>query len=373
MTLPDWTEIAPELICIGVNAAICGVLYKFYTSDNSTIEKIKAAPELILSDSETTVGIRDFVNHHGKTSGENSNEVAVPYAVIEGNVTPVKSLLESHYQKGVKGVVRHFSIVEHARSHSRSGFWYDSTRTIQVYSNTVPFCLGHLVQVTDIKEATELDLEVTYNKFEPASSSLTDHIWGWIVGNRQKGIQSTEHMLLDDTKLTAIGEVVLNKDNDSFRIQSPTDGSSYFLVREPTKSLVRRLESGSKVLKICLMVFGGVGLVIGAFAAYKYYRRYKELESIARVQETLEQIIRDRVNRPPPAVEVPRPAGEEDVPRLPDVNSCVVCLGQPREVILLDCGHVCVCANCANEIMRHQGLCPVCRAPIDRVATAYIS
>ena len=33
---------------------------------------------------------------------------------------------------------------------------------------------------------------------------------------------------------------------------------------------------------------------------------------------------------------------------IPEGQSCVVCLGHQREVILMDCGHVCVCADCAT-------------------------
>ena len=54
-------------------------------------------------------------------------------------------------------------------------------------------------------------------------------------------------------------------------------------------------------------------------------------------------------------------------------NNCVVCLGRQREVILLPCSHVCMCADCAREIMSRDKTCPVCRAEIERVAPAFIS
>ena len=65
------------------------------------------------------------------------------------------------------------------------------------------------------------------------------------------------------------------------------------------------------------------------------------------------------------------------------------------KVILLDCGHVCACADCAAELLRMNQGCPVCRfppvlcsstwlidihikyslfrSPIERVGAAYIS
>ena len=54
-------------------------------------------------------------------------------------------------------------------------------------------------------------------------------------------------------------------------------------------------------------------------------------------------------------------------------QTCVVCLSEQREVILMNCGHVCVCAGCAMEIMASRPNCPICRANIVQVAPAYIA
>ena len=125
-------------------------------------------------------------------------------------MNPVKSSLESHYSKGVEGVIRQFSICEHKKTFSRTGFWYDSTRTLHTYSNHVPFYLGskcNLVEVADYAQACEIDMETTFDKFDVAPNSWGDHLSGWIVGDRPKGVQSTEKMLVTGTDLTAIGEL----------------------------------------------------------------------------------------------------------------------------------------------------------------------
>lgn len=49
-------------------------------------------------------------------------------------------------------------------------------------------------------------------------------------------------------------------------------------------------------------------------------------------------------------------AGQEQSAPLPD---CVVCLAAPRDVILLECGHICLCEGCAKQI----DACPLCRKP----------
>ena len=63
----------------------------------------------------------------------------------------------------------------------------------------------------------------------------------------------------------SIGELVLDTTNESLSLQVPSNGCDYFLVKETSKSLLRRLESGSKSLKICLGLLASVGLVIGEF------------------------------------------------------------------------------------------------------------
>ena len=55
----------------------------------------------------------------------------------------------------------------------------------------MPFYLGsklpNLVEVSDFSRACELDMETTFDKFDPASNSLSDHVVGWVVGDRPKG------------------------------------------------------------------------------------------------------------------------------------------------------------------------------------------
>ena len=307
-------------------------------------------------DSEGVQDLKNYVQNHGNLS-EDAKELSVPYVIIRGSVTPSKSPIESHHFKDIKGVIRQFSVTEHKRSLSRAGFWYDSSKVIQTYSNHVPFYVGKVL--IDHEGASELDLEVTYDKFDAAPNTLGDHVWGWVIGDRSKGVQSTEKMLINDTELTAIGELTLK--DSKLTMQAPEDPYlDYYLVKDTPKALIKRLENGSTALKTCLVIFGGFGLIIGGYAAYKYYKKYQEYRLTQSSRDTLRTIIEDR--------------GQNDNrPQMPEGQSCVVCLGNQREVILLDCGHVCVCADCAQIIMQTNPNCPVCRQHIDRVAPAYIS
>jgi len=53
-----------------------------------------------------------------------------------------------------------------------------------------------------------------------------------------------------------------------------------------------------------------------------------------------------------------------------DLRLCVVCLNNPREVILLPCGHVVVCVDCMERL---NGTCPLCRMSFSRTHAAYVS
>ena len=83
----------------------------------------------------------------------------------------------------------------------------------------------------DWSDATRLDLDVIRDSFESAPNTLSDNVWGWIVGDRPKGFQTTEKMLLNGTQLTAIGELAISKDDSGIKMQAPSTGENYYLVK----------------------------------------------------------------------------------------------------------------------------------------------
>eukprot|EP00088_Acartia_fossae_P006451 TRINITY_DN12964_c0_g1_i3.p1 TRINITY_DN12964_c0_g1~~TRINITY_DN12964_c0_g1_i3.p1 ORF type:complete len:148 (+),score=24.52 TRINITY_DN12964_c0_g1_i3:40-483(+) len=75
------------------------------------------------------------------------------------------------------------------------------------------------------------------------------------------------------------------------------------------------------------------------------------------------------VNDLPP----PRRRESNTTEEVPQEKRCVVCLTGEKEVIVLDCGHVCMCLNCGHEIMRTRNpKCPICRAPVDQLKKFYM-
>jgi hypothetical protein len=57
--------------------------------------------------------------------------------------------------------------------------------------------------------------------------------------------------------------------------------------------------------------------------------------------------------------ESPAEVGEKEI--------CVVCMENPRTSICVPCGHVCMCAGCAEVLMQGNGICPLCRVKITKI------
>jgi hypothetical protein len=44
---------------------------------------------------------------------------------------------------------------------------------------------------------------------------------------------------------------------------------------------------------------------------------------------------------------------------------CVVCMEHERDVIVMPCFHVCMCAACAQIVKQKHGSCPMCGVEIE--------
>jgi hypothetical protein len=63
---------------------------------------------------------------------------------------------------------------------------------------------------------------------------------------------------------------------------------------------------------------------------------------------------------------VPPPEAEETM--------CVVCFDAPKDHAIVPCGHVCVCASCAEQLTKTRTpTCPVCREPIQQTMKVFCS
>lgn len=45
-------------------------------------------------------------------------------------------------------------------------------------------------------------------------------------------------------------------------------------------------------------------------------------------------------------------------------KECLICLSEPRNTLIMPCGHLCVCSTCGNELQTKKYDCPICRGAI---------
>lgn len=103
-------------------------------------------------------------------------------------------------------------------------------------------------------------------------------------------------------------------------------------------------------------ICGGIGLVIVGLMTRKWWReRTRKLKEQTRKKQASTQIKRQR---------------NVQKNEQPEMQVCVVCCQNHRGIILLPCGHVCLCEDCSERI---TDFCPVCRTEIETKAVAYIS
>lgn len=224
---------------------------------------------------------------------------------------------------------------------------------------------NNLVQVIDGLNADRLDMSVVRDEFTPASFSLSAWLGSWVAGQQLKGTQEIEEMLTDGSLLTAVGELVINSDG-SIHLRSPMNsdrGYPFILSTLPYSALLNTYETLVSVCKWSLVFFGGIGAVL----CYVLIRKWLRIHYGRRHAREEDEILRD--------LRESRPSTEEENDDLPDWQRCVVCLVRNREVIVLPCGHVCLCADCMVLINQQNVLqrnCPMCRQRIEQIARAFV-
>lgn len=164
-------------------------------------------------------------------------------------------------------------------------------------------------------------------------------------------------MLREGIPLTGIGELTLNSSSSNEIILQPPTKAPFYLTTMSVGSLLRKLDNKKTTYKYLCIIFGTIGIVIGGIVIKRYIKD-RENEKIAeQLRKNLEQSRKERRQRVRD--------GE-----LRDDQLCIVCKTNPREIILLPCGHVCLCEDCSDSI---KLFCPACRQKIDQKAAAYIT
>lgn len=157
--------------------------------------------------------------------------------------------------------------------------------------------------------------------------------------------------------MTGIGELSLNPAKIDQIILQPPSKAPFYLTTMSVSSLLRKLDDKKTTYRLLCIVFGTIGIIIGGIIV-KRYLKDRDNERIAdELRKNLEQSRKERRQRVRDGY-------------LRDDQLCIVCRTNPREIILLPCGHVCLCEDCSDCI---QIYCPVCRQIIEQKAAAYIT
>ena len=334
-----------EIIALGIDSVIFGICLKQYFHCKGAILSVKDA---------------EFhqVGPHLEELIDKSADEKISYIAISGIVKPLGKPLNSINDRKITGVVQKLKIKEHVVARSSTGFWTDQERTVHKVYNTVPFVLQRGTQSVEVLEplsADILDLDVVSNTFEPSVPSFADHLWGFFTGIRQRGLQSTEELLREGAVITGIGELARSK-SKTLTLQRPLNGTPFYLTSMSISSLLRKLDDRKKTYRLLCFMFGAIGLLIGGVVLRRYWKDRTEQRLADELRQSLAASRKERRQR----------VRDTD---LRDDQLCVVCRTNPREIILLPCGHVCLCEDCSDDITDD---CPVCRAPIEQKAAAYI-
>ncbi|KAJ8680038.1 hypothetical protein QAD02_015825 [Eretmocerus hayati] len=337
-----------EFIALGIDSIIFGICLKQYHYCKNSINAVKGADFLEVSDNLNEVVQRSPGNK-------------VNYIAIRGAVKSLGEPIRSINNPDITGAVQKLSVKEHVVVRTSSGYWSDQEHTLQEVYNSVPFVLkkgSDQVEIVDVMAAEILDLETISDFFEPSAPTFVDHLWGFFTGHRQRGLQSTEEMLREGSIITGIGELSQSSlKSDSLVLQPPVDGTPYYITTMSISSLLRKLDDRKRIYKWLCLMFGAIGLFIGGMVLRRYMKDKEEQRLANELQKSLEETRKERRQR----------VRDKD---LPDEQLCVVCRTNPREIILIPCGHVCLCEDCSIDI---EDNCPVCRRIIKSRNAAYIS
>jgi len=336
-----------DLAVLGIDAIAAALLYTLYRKKERLIKNILEAPSL-------TVGseLEELLDGRDKE---------VPYAVIRGRVKELSNqTIES--SSSLKTVMQRVTLNEHSYRRSAFNSWGDNVKTIHQAHNSVPFALRsfldrehrsskkYSVQIDNPFDADDESLFLTTaTNFTPSNSSVASTVMGFFTGVAVRGVERTEEVLPVETVITGIGRLVKDS-NGTVKLVTPKDEDQYRFILStlPVESIVKKLEGRNTVLKVAICVVVTVGAVIAI-------RRIRILWKDRAMQRMRDVILRQR--------------SQIDIEGLAESQICTVCLTNPREVILLNCGHVCVGADCCLKL---NSKCPVCRSPVISTHPAYI-
>ncbi|CAB3359950.1 Hypothetical predicted protein [Cloeon dipterum] len=339
----NWSDYGKDILLLTIDTVVVACAWKWYHNSSRATDALDLKRPLI-------------VDHHGLENWLESAESARKWAVVQGYVEPIGPVIQSFNDKSVRGVIQRLKVKEYVTSRSTAGFWQDGEKLIADTSNVVPFGVRigrSLVEMEEPTQAAVLGLRTVASKFSQKASGMLDQIWSFIVGTRHRGIRNTEEMLLVGARVSACGPITKDK------TLSPVNGASmhpYILSELTVSELRKKMRSDKRMSLLLLMVASITGVLIIGYSLRKVIENYR-----AKADEDERRRRRFHARRQDQATETKESQSEQ--------SPCIIC-DNPREVILLPCGHICLCFDCSRNI---KNICPICRTHVETINEYFIS
>lgn len=348
-----------ELLFIGADVSMVYLMYDLYKRNTTEANAVETA---------TSLSIDESLKSQLQVKGTE------PYACIKGVVRACDQALESQHGKQI-GVIRQNLLLEH-RSRRNNGYWSDIKRVITDRTKTVPFNIAAGSDKLDVMVGVEEplsarflkdELEETFDHFEEAKANALIRGMDRLFGDVVSGTQETERMLTLGTHLLGIGKVTL--ENGQVKLLPP-DRNPYILTTLSRNEIIKSLKSQARVFKVFGWLFALLGLGMFVWWSYRRFRLWRQQRASRAFFRQLELDRRAASQQRAQGAEA-NATGDDNIPVAED-RTCVVCLTNPREVVVLECGHVCLCGDCAQALPSPKK-CPVCRSDVARFVTTYIA
>ena len=212
-----------------------------------------------------------------------------------------------------------------------------------------PFLIGapkaskHDVKVHEPEAAHYLQdsLATTYDKYEPTKDGALargiDRLFGEVV----KGHQETEKMLHIGVQILGIGK--LSIEGGKIVLSPPEDEIGRYIITTLNKDkLVSEISFKASIFKIFAWVFGVIGVGMLSYIVYRNFRHYWDDFQMRRMINQMREARAQQQQQD--QADMGNNNGDENENR----DACVICLTNPRELVVLDCGHLCLCGDCAR-------------------------
>ena len=345
-----------ETSVVAVGSSLTAAFYILHKKYSEKARKVEDAPVFEINENLTNI-VRE------------SPYGSIPYAIISGEVNTFDPPLVCRNDQDIKGVLWKHETTEHKDVWSKyANQWNSQQRKISSITNSVPIVLCDqfglsAVKLDDPAHSAWFDdtVKVIHEHFTPSNESAMHSFMNFVSGERLKGFTESESMLRLKSKLCAIGELVY--DDNELKLQAPSKQCGDYIVTDKLRTdVINHFRKSSFAWKITALIMAGATMAALYFLGKRLIRRFYELQQKKKLQQEMDIIRHQRTVS----------SAHANRGTINESELCVVCLQNPRECVLLDCGHVCLCVDCLESLPAPLE-CPVCRSPVIRTVPLFMA